>query len=75
MSYSNFYPPVTRRIRQLFLLSYLLAYWWSKVIDEILIPQITAQFSQNHLNPIVLVKSVFFNGLTPIVSEQKRSSK
>jgi hypothetical protein len=59
MNYSNFYPPVTRRIRQLFLLSYLLAYWWSEVIDKNLIHQITVQFSQNHLTSIVLVKSVF----------------
>jgi hypothetical protein len=72
MNYSAYYPPVTRRIRQLFLLSYLLTYWWSKVIDEILIPQITTLLAQNHLNPIVLVKSVFFNGLTPLVSEQTK---
>ena len=72
MNYSILHPPVTRRKKQLFLLSYFLTYCWSKVIDEILTPQITTLFAQNHLNPIVLVKSVFFNGLTQLMSEQKK---
>jgi|GEM_PF-697002 hypothetical protein len=41
MNYSNFYPPVTRRIRYLFLLSYLLTYWWSDLLEESSTPLIT----------------------------------
>ncbi len=76
MNYSNFYPPVTRRIRYLFLLSYLLTYWWASVVDE------SSNLSNHHhfhtkppdMN--CFSKISFFNGLTPLVSEQtKRSSK
>jgi hypothetical protein len=72
MNYSTHSQPVISLKKYLFLLSYFLTYCWPAEIDESSNPQIFTLSTQNHLNPIVLVKSVFFNGLTPLVSEQTK---